>query len=916
MASDSIVGREEELAAIDRLLDAAGLPAGLVLAGEVGVGKTTLWRHAVSWASLTYTVLSCSPTEAEQVFGYGGLIDLLDGVADDLLPTLPPPQRSALARALLVDTDDPVTTDPRGVSVALLNCLRRLASERPVLLAVDDVQWLDAGSATALSYAIRRLGTEPVAVLLGRRLGTAPTELERLVGQRLELGPLPMGAIHRLVHERHGSALSRTALHRLYGRSGGNPFFALELATADSDSMPSGIQELIGRRLDALPATTAEAMAGLSVLGRSSPELLQELTGADSDAIASAVEAGVAALQDGLVLFAHPLFASVAYERQRDNSRRALHQRAADLLAEPEARARNLALSLDAPDESVAEQCELAAMQASARGAPSAAATLYELAIRVGEPDAANRRRLAAAHEHVRASELVEASSLLELLIVQLPPGPQRAAALAALSSIEEDLDRQASLLEQAIGEAAGVPALVGKTLRELAMTRAFAGQLDAALDHLEDALTVFGETDSAELALAIGSVSALSLFAGRPKPDALIERLRRVQPSFDLQRWDRVEGLEAFRSSMLGRPRTARVTYELYRHEMRDTGDERRLEHAFRHLTHLAILEGDVAEAERLLPEHAQLVALAGLSTRGAYIEALVHSYAGRVKPARLSIGELRAAATAGRDFFFAGLADSLEGFLELSLGDFDRAWQLLGPLIDRFESHGFKEIGWLPTFHANAIETAVGVGELERAAELTARLERRSARLESVIGLAGATRARGLLASAGGDFETAALEFARSSAQADGSGLAFEAARSRPRRGCVAASREALGRGPHDARTVLRRLRASRHDAVARSRPERVGARPGAKAARLDSDTDRVAHRRTRRGRPYEQGGCRCGVRNDEDGGGAPVEDLRKARRALAHGVGSQLGRAKTVGISRLGSRDLSSYVGRAAA
>ena len=584
-------------------------------------------------------------------------------------PTLPPPQRSALARALLVDTDDPGITDPRAVSVALLNCLRRLASEQPVLLAVDDVQWLDAGSATALTYAIRRLETEPVALLLGRRLGMRRPSWSGSSSSGSSSTLCRWVRLHCLLHERHGSSLSRAALHRLYERSGGNPFFASSgPATAhtelDAVRHPGADRETARRaarddRRDDWRVVGARAFEPGTPAGVDRCRPLRHCLGSRGRRRRP--------FRDGLVVFAHPLFASVAYERQEDDNRRALHQRAANLLAEPEARARNLArrsTRLTSWSRSSASSPRCTRPGAAHPAQPQPSTSSRSASASHTRPTGA---RLAAAHEHARASEIEEATSLLELLIVELPPGPHRAAALTELSDIEEDLDRQAALLKQAIGEAEGLPALVGKTTRELAMTCAFAGDLGAALDHLDDALAVFGDTDSGELALTIGSIAALGLFAGRPRPEALIERLHRVQSSIDLPRWDRVEAVEAFRSSMLGRPRAARATYELFPREIRDTGDERRLEHALRHLTYLAISEGDVAEADRLLPEHARLVALAGRPTRGAYIEALVHADAGRVEPARLSIGELRAAATAGRDFYFTAQADSLEGFLEL---------------------------------------------------------------------------------------------------------------------------------------------------------------------------------------------------------------------------------------------------------
>src|SRR5690348_16238150 len=175
-----IVGREEELAAVRELFeDVLPGPALLALEGEAGIGKTVLWRAGVEEArSRGFRVLASQPAEAEQGFAHSGLADLFEPVRGEVLPLLPGPRRRALEVALLLD--EPSGTDgvdPRALGLAVADSLRSLACEAPLLVAVDDIQWLDASSLGALAFALRRLSDTPVAVLLARRI--VPEHLPR-----------------------------------------------------------------------------------------------------------------------------------------------------------------------------------------------------------------------------------------------------------------------------------------------------------------------------------------------------------------------------------------------------------------------------------------------------------------------------------------------------------------------------------------------------------------------------------------------------------------------------------------------------------------------------------------------------------------------------------------------------------------
>jgi AAA ATPase domain len=164
-----LVGRDEELGSLVRLLDAPDeLPAACVIVGEAGIGKTALWLVTREEAAARgYLVLSCRPSEAEARFSFSGLADLIGGHFADVLTELAAPQRSALETALGLSSGEPV--EERLVAFAFLNVLQRLGEDNRIVIAVDDVQWLDEPSASLLRYAFARLETEPVVAVLTAR---------------------------------------------------------------------------------------------------------------------------------------------------------------------------------------------------------------------------------------------------------------------------------------------------------------------------------------------------------------------------------------------------------------------------------------------------------------------------------------------------------------------------------------------------------------------------------------------------------------------------------------------------------------------------------------------------------------------------------------------------------------------------
>src|SRR5438034_8169620 len=231
-------GRQAELARLSSFLDAVPTgPEALVLGGEAGIGKSALWLDALASAGArSFRALSSRPTESEAKLSFAALGDLLDGVVDEALDALPSPQRSALEVALLRAEADASPPDRRTLSSAFHGALMALATAGPLLLAIDDAQWLDLPSARVLEFAIRRLHDVPIGLLItarGSDLDPLPLGLDRaLPGERIHrllVGPITQEATRDLLNAELSMHLSRSLLLQIHGTAAGNPFLALEL---------------------------------------------------------------------------------------------------------------------------------------------------------------------------------------------------------------------------------------------------------------------------------------------------------------------------------------------------------------------------------------------------------------------------------------------------------------------------------------------------------------------------------------------------------------------------------------------------------------------------------------------------------------------------------------------------------------
>jgi DNA-binding CsgD family transcriptional regulator len=799
VVADTVMGRERELNALEVFLgEPAGVPRAALIVGEAGIGKTTAWRYGVAVAAARgYRVLSCSPAEAEAELAYAAVGDLLQEVLPEAARELPAPQRRALRVALLLDDAGGPPPEPRAIAVALLSALRVLSSSSPVLIAIDDVQWLDPSSAAALAFAARRLRAEPVALLLSRRPLGDPLNLPEERIRRIELGPLSLGALRRLLEDRLGRAYSRTMLRRLQEVSGGNPFYALELARVlDPDRelwageplpLPEHLADLLDARLRALPADTVETVQAAAALAHPTLELLEAATGgAATSRLRPAVEAGVVELERGHVRFAHPLFVESVRSALDPREARVLHRRLAAVVPDLEQRARHLALGAEGPDVAVVATLEQAAAAASGRGAPAAAADLAEEALRLtptGDERLA-RRTLAAADYHDAAGETRKARHLLEILVAREHAGHGRAAVLERLARIVDEPATSIPLLEQARDEAGDDLAL--KTMIE----QGLAGQagvlwrdLPGAAAHLRQALRLAEELgDPSVLAQVLAAFVYSETFLGRGLDRDAMERALAVSQGVDdIPLWNHPRWTKASVLDFVDEISESRALLEELCEEARARGDERSLAMFLHESSWIAWRAGDWTVALRQAEDADELAHWAEFETLRAYTLARrtwAYAHLGRVE-------EAQAAAAEG-----LALADRIEallpgydmrhalGVLALSLGDAQEAQRQLDPLVEVIWHAGIREPGFMRSL-PDEVESLIALGKMEGATELLKPFEREARRLDRAWALATAARCRGLLAAAGGDFGGAERAFQESLQQHDRLGEPFEHAR-----------------------------------------------------------------------------------------------------------------------------------------
>lgn len=791
--------------AVDMFLASASVtPSGLLVEGDAGIGKTTLWLAAMEQAkSCGFQVLSARAAVAESVLAYAALADLLSAVDPTYWEDLPGPQRLAIDRALLrADLHGPAT-DQRAVAAGLLSVIKSLADQAPVLLAIDDLQWLDPSSAQVVAFAARRLSgrtgvlatvrTDPNSGSSASWLQLPTPDALRHIG----VPPLSLGALHSVIVERLGRSLTRPTMVRIHEASGGNPFYALELAraidarpTCEELVLPGTLVELMRARIGSLAAGVDDALLAAACVNGPTVELVAAATGCNTQEVArllaDAEDQGIVGIDGHQVRFAHPLLARSVYNVATPTQRRGMHRRLAGIVTEPELQARHLALAAVSADPPTLQSLDAAAEIARIRGAPGAAAELLDMAIRLGG-DTPSRRIRAASH-HFGSGDTWRARKILEETIEQLAPGPLRAEALNLLAVVclnADSFGEAEELLKRALREVGDHRALQAQMLITLSYALFNAGHLDDGVRSVEDAVTnAAGLGEPQLLSQALSMRATLRFIRG----DGIDESgLRRAMELEDHDAEIPVVCRPSYHNAVLlawtGQfERASQQLLSIWR-RCSERGEEGDLSLVTFHVVLLNIWRGRFADAtvvaedamERALQLGGDLPLLIAHTNRAA-----VAAYAGREHEVRCEVAEALAASQRCTSYRMGEWPLTHLGFLEVSLGRYDDALVTFQPLLSHLNAapDGIEIIaaGFLP----DALEAMIARGRLDDAEPLIERLERHGGRLDRPWMLAVGARCRAMLLAARGDLDAAEAAAMRAMTEHDRLTMPFERARS----------------------------------------------------------------------------------------------------------------------------------------
>ncbi len=762
----TLVGRDAELATV---LDAAatGGPGWTaVIAGAAGIGKSALWEAVQQALPAPAWLLRTRSRAAETGLAFAGLTDLLETVPDDVLAELPEPQRAALVGATLRSGSAPVT-DRRAVATALRTLLSRLAESGPVLVALDDVQWLDPASTEALEFAVHRC---PLGLLVAVRdpSGAIPVaDASAAPATRVDLEGLSVAAIHHLVVDVIGHALTRPALVRVAETSGGNPLFALELARVLDASgaragqlprLPASLTSAVSERFarlspDAQRSVLVVALAATPTVG------LLRATGAVAG-LDEAEEAGLLVVTDGRVELHHPLLGPAAVEQTPAPGVRAAHTAlAAALEGNEEQSARHLALAAPEPDESVAEALDRAVVATRHRGALAAA---DELA------------RLALDHSPHAASDVVL----------------RRTFVLAGLAFEEGDA-AEAERLYRTVYDGAADPDLRVSAALDLAETLWKRGELVECVDVAREAAAAGA---SPELT-ARAHLTLVALWEDREENTAraleVLDRSRSTDPQ--LRSWAQlavldmdygagrgldVEALEvALATERLGRAwrsddqvatcRPAMLKYvdhmdaalsalDELRAQAEAEGNVGQLIYVVGHYPVLLLRMGDLAGARAATEEHLELATTTGQTNhlwQARHNQAAVELYAGRVDAAAAAVAELPGVLQA--DVFAQRAYRAAAGAVALAQGDASAAAAHLDVWWTCAQERG--DDPGVSRGHSDYAEALVAVGRYDDCAVFLDQAEEACGRAGRTSVLALVARGRAMLHAARGELDDA---------------------------------------------------------------------------------------------------------------------------------------------------------------
>jgi len=825
---ESIV-RVAEWRRVREFAEAAGTsPAALAVQGEAGAGKSTLWRAGVEAAATAgHRLLRSEASASETDLSFAGLSDLLAEVLPLVAREIPGPQREALEVALWLRPAGDQAPTAHAVALAALAALRACVAEGPVLVAVDDVQWLDEASLDALTFALRRLASGPLCVLLAARseapadpltAGAPPPsgrwrELLAAVGvaEVIDLVPLDLWQVQKL------------------------------LPGAADAPVPQLARALTSRLSRVLSPAAAEVLAVVAAAGRMTAGDVLAVLGHLEDpaaALDTAIVAGVVVETGDRVAAAHPLIGAAAVESLPPGRRTSLYRRLAAASANPERYAHFAALAVGpGPDAMVADALDAAAAAARARAGNVAAGQFAARAVRfTSHADAAAlvRRRIQAGELLCLAGDTHASLEALSMLDIDQLATADLERALPLLADLTENFRGIAS----ATAIVTGAVKTAGDDARRRALVLALAsdvvygipgGKRAAAVEAIRCAEAA-GDAAAPSLHRALINLALVKATAAEGLDTALLDRAERLETGLpDLRLYDTADLYRGIWSRYIEDLDTARAAMGRCIARAKDAGDDFALRIFLCYLASTEQLAGDYAAAAKALdtadttaawydwpsnPWHVEprceLLIAAG-DTDGAL----------RLADAHLPDQEHSPATARFMGALIRGKVSGWCGEAAAAVRHFERAaWCA--------EQMEWADPGVRNRLDIPLAEAYVAAGQAADASRISARLREAGVRLRRPALTGDANRIAALIAALAGDLDTAA-ELARA---------AVAAHQQTPLRPELARSLLALGR-------IERRRKARKQARDALNRARALAARMGHRPllAEIDGELPRVA-------------------------------------------------------------------------
>ncbi len=531
--------------------------------------------------------------------------------------------------------------------------------------------------------------------------------------------------------------------------------------------LPMTLTELVRARIGSLDESVRDVLLAMACLAAPTVELVSRATGMPVEDVVAQLEdiegKGIVGIDGHRLRFAHPLLAKGFYTDVTPARRRSMHRRLAEIVDEPELKARHLAMAATHGDELTLISLDEAADMARSRGAPAAAAELLDLAIDLGGGNP-ERRILSAAH-HFDAGEPTHARVLLQDTIERLEPGPRRAEALtllALVASLNDSFDEAADLLERALDDVGDELAQRVAILVSLSFASVNAGRMDSAVERIEEAVAKASELGEPHaLSQALGMRVMLHFMRGDGLDERSLHRAVELEDrDADVSSAFSPRVQQALLLAWIGALDRANEEMLAIRRRCIETGEEAELSFIDFHSVLIHLWRGSMAEAtliaedtvERAFQLNGDLPLSVALTVRAA-----VAAYAGEEESVRRDVAEAMAASERCGSRRLGEWPVTMLGFLDVSLGNYEAAIKTLKPLMGMLEAVPDSTEVINASYVPDAAEALIQLGRSAEAEPLISALERNGQRLDRAWMKAVGARCRAMLLAAQGDIQAA---------------------------------------------------------------------------------------------------------------------------------------------------------------